>query len=418
MLNRNVHFDVSKSESFLQLSKYKFPSLQDSATEDSINESSDETKIIENTDIPNSEGNNETFNVVSESVDSLKSKSNLSLMSHPLCNSTPGPSRHPFPLTPQISATPNLFSTHPCLAKESTAPAGLSQANWPPLLLRPVLVNNTPYYTMGELGRGSTSTVQRVVDLNWRFYALKSVNLEDIDQLQLDSYQNEILVLQNLRDNSHVIHLFDFEFSPINKKLYIVMECGQLDLARIIKDNNNQPFETYHIQTYWHDMLKGVTAIHSMDIIHTDLKPNNFVLVNTKLKIIDFGIACSLNNDATSFEREGRWGTPNYMAPEMILSIPKNGSLPSQGGVCKISQSADVWSLGCILYKLAYGITPFQHIGDKIKKWIAITDPNEVISFPKDISESLLPVLISCLDRNPRKRPTCLQLLANKFLNC
>ena len=252
--------------------------------------------------------------------------------------------------------------------------------------------------------------------MDWRLYALKSVNLDDADQFMLDCYQNEIGILQKLKDHSNVIRMFDYEYCPATSSLHMVMECGQTDLAQILKANNNQPFELYRIQSYWHDILCGVTAIHSMGIIHSDLKPNNFVLVNTELKLIDFGIAYSLNHDATSFEREGRWGTPNYMAPEMILSIPKSNSIPSQPDVCKISQAADIWSLGCILYKLTYGITPFQHKTDRIKKWIAITDPNEPIEFQKDIPSSLLQVLTSCLDRNPRGRPTGLQLLSQKFL--
>ena len=401
MSQRN-RFDLArKSESILQLSKYTFP---DSGTDDSLNESSGEIEIFGKTDTI-------CPDVGSNPVTSSTDRPNEPL--HPLCQQISVPI-----LTPtQAPPSSYIFSPHPSLLKENTAPAALTEPHWPPLMLRPIVVNNKPYYSMGELGRGATSVVERTVDMNLKFFALKSINLEDTDQLQLDSYQNEICILQHLRNNSNVIHLFDFEYSPLSNRLYLVMECGQLDLASIIKTNNNQPFEIFHIQTFWQDILKGVTAIHSMDVIHSDLKPSNFVLVDTKLKLIDFGIACSLNDETTSFERDGRWGTPNYMAPEMIRSIPKNNSLSPEEAVFKISQSADIWSLGCILYKLTCGVTPFQHITDRVQKWRAITDPNQVISFPEDTSPTLLKVLTSCLDRNPRKRPTGLQLLSNKFLN-
>ena len=428
MSHRKLPLNISKSESIVKLSKYTFPTFHDSESEDSIDESSDETKYLPDTtdssDSPLDTGlhNGKPITELS-SLPLVPAKTITPVTTHPLAAHISAQSVNCSPMTSHYlakqssnstfsNASPSLYP--PQLGRENTAP--LQQPSWPPLMLRPILVNNKPYYTMGELGRGATSTVHRAVDIDWNFYALKSVNLEDTDQLQLDCYQNEISILRDLREHVHVIHMFDYEYSPANKVLYLVMECGQLDLAKIIKDNNNQPFETYHIQTFWHDMLMGVTAIHSMDIVHTDLKPNNFVLVDTKLKLIDFGIACSLNDDATSFEREGRWGTPNYMAPEMILSIPKNNSQTSPENVCKISQAADVWSLGCILYKLSYGSTPFQHISDKIQKWRAIADPREAISFQEDIPSSLLHVLTCCLDRNPRKRPTCLQLLSNKFL--
>ena len=405
-MSQRKRFDLSlKPESILQLSKYNFP---DSGTDDSFNESSEENETFDKTDTICPE-------VGSNPVTGSTDRPNK--LPHPLCSQTSVPILAPSPLTTQAPPSSYIFSPHPSLLREHTAPAAPTESHWPPLMLRPIVVNHTPYYSMGELGRGATSVVERAVDMNLKFFALKSINLEDTDQVQLDSYQNEICILQHLRDNSNVIHLFDFEYSPPNNRLYLVMECGQLDLASIIKANNNQSFEVFHIQTFWQDILKGVTAIHSMDVIHSDLKPSNFVLVNTKLKLIDFGIACSLNDENTSFEREGRWGTPNYMAPEMILSIPKNNSLSSEESVFKISQSADIWSLGCILYKLTYGVTPFQHITDRVQKWRAITNPKQVISFPEDPPLTLLQVLISCLDRNPRKRPTGLQLLSNKFLN-
>ena len=427
MSHRKLPLDISKSDSIVKLSEYTFPT-PDSETDDSIEDSVDETKcLLETPDSSRTHikiGQDTFHNGIPITGQSVPMLATTPVVTHPLAIQISAPSTYPSPMTSfpisnqfpgstLFDASPSPYAPQPVLARENTAP---TQTNWPPLMLRPILVNGKPYYTMGELGRGATSVVHRAVDLDWGFFALKSVSLEETDQMQLDCYQNEISILQNLREHVHVIHMFDYEYSPTNKLLYVVMECGQLDLARIIKENNNQPFETYHIQTFWHDMLMGVTAIHSMDIIHSDLKPNNFVLVDTRLKLIDFGIACSLNDDATSFEREGRWGTPNYMAPEMILSIPKNNSLTTPENVCKISQAADIWSLGCILYKLTYGTTPFQHISDKIQKWRAITDPREAISFQEDVPSSLLQVLICCLDRNSRKRPTCLQLLSNKFL--
>jgi serine/threonine-protein kinase TTK/MPS1 len=64
---------------------------------------------------------------------------------------------------------------------------------------------------------------------------------------------------------------------------------------------------------YWEQMLQAVHTIHEENIIHTDLKPANFLLVEGALKLIDFGIAKAIPNDTTNIQREHQTGTVNYM---------------------------------------------------------------------------------------------------------
>jgi serine/threonine-protein kinase TTK/MPS1 len=58
--------------------------------------------------------------------------------------------------------------------------------------------------------------------------------------------------------------------------------------------------------TYWHmsQMLQAVHVIHEEKIVHSDLKPANFVLVSGQLKLIDFGIANAIANDTTNIQRD------------------------------------------------------------------------------------------------------------------
>lgn len=55
-------------------------------------------------------------------------------------------------------------------------------------------------------------------------------------------------------------------------------------------------------------------------MIHSDLKPANFLLVCGRLKLIDFGIASSISSDATSVERAQAAGTYSYISPEALTA--------------------------------------------------------------------------------------------------
>jgi serine/threonine protein kinase len=71
-------------------------------------------------------------------------------------------------------------------------------------------------------------------------------------------------------------------------------------------------------------VLQAVHTIHEARIVHSDLKPANFLMVEGTLKLIDFGIAKAIQSDTTSIARESQVGTLNYMSPEAILGGANN----------------------------------------------------------------------------------------------
>lgn len=129
-------------------------------------------------------------------------------------------------------------------------------------------------------------------------------------------------------------------------------------------------------------------------MIHGDLKPANFLCVRGALKLIDFGIAKESNADTTKIERDSQVGTVNYMSPEAITDMGGGGE-----GVLKQGRASDVWSLGCILYQMVYGHTPFAHFRTIWQKLQAIPDETKPISFPELRNEHLRNVLTRCLNR-------------------
>jgi serine/threonine protein kinase len=80
------------------------------------------------------------------------------------------------------------------------------------------------------------------------------------------------------------------------------------------------PFYCHFVRAYWTQILTAVRTIHKERIVHGDLKPQNFVLVNNVLKLIDFGASRQMpKNENVIFVYDKVIGTPDYMGPEGFI---------------------------------------------------------------------------------------------------
>merc|ERR1719311_1236955 len=94
------------------------------------------------------------------------------------------------------------------------------------------------------------------------------------------------------------------------------MERGDVDLKQFLEVEHKLTLGD--IQILWRQILEAVQVIHNERIVHSDLKPANFLLVDGRLKLIDFGIAKRMSSETTHISRESTVGTISYMAPEAV----------------------------------------------------------------------------------------------------
>ncbi|KHN77955.1 Dual specificity protein kinase Ttk [Toxocara canis] len=267
-----------------------------------------------------------------------------------------------------------------------------------------VLVNGRKYLLIDQLGKGGSSKVYQVLDvLLKKCQALKFVDLSEADSAVREAYLNEIKLLVDLKNSGCVVQLFDYELR--GNHLYMVMEKGDTDLATFLNTRRNK-IDHIFIRFYWSEMLKCVNAIHNKGVVHSDLKPANFLLVGGNLKLIDFGIASSIPSNRTSVTNYNQMGTLSYMPPEALAD-----SEPHQG---KVNRKSDVWSLGCILYNMVYGRTPYQHFTSIVQKINAIV--NKPVEFDPIDDLELLDVMKKCLTKDPIKRASVEELQRHPYL--
>ena len=141
----------------------------------------------------------------------------------------------------------------------------------------------------------------------------------------------------------------------------------------------------------------GLGEAHRLGVVHRDVKPGNLWLVDGRpdeVKILDFGIARRTSQERTLTQAGAMIGTPGYMAPEQAR------------GEIRIDARADVFSLGCVLFKCLTGRLPFD--GDDVMAVLlklVLEEAPSLRALCPDAPPALEELLARMLSKTPAERP-------------
>lgn len=287
-----------------------------------------------------------------------------------------------------------------------------------------IQINSQQYEKLELLGRGGTSKVYKVRSIATKqTLAIKKVMFDQFDESCVKGFKGEIDLLTKLKEEPRVVRLVDHTISE--GSIYLVMECGDSDLAQVLqtKLNLEKKVDLNFVKFHAMEVLRCVEAVHRAGIVHSDLKPANFLFVKGVMKIIDFGIANAVPDHTANIYRESQIGTPNYMAPEALVEVNHTLSVQSSNGgnTWKVGKPSDIWSCGCIIYQMIYGRPPYGSYTGQLRI-TAIMNPQVKIEYPSrgvggtPVPQSSIELMQMCLARNPNERWTVEQCMNSDFL--
>jgi len=174
----------------------------------------------------------------------------------PSSSRLPSPSHSAYPIQPIPAPVPPSHK-HSTL-DQSAAKNALPPPKQP---LRYISVNKNFYTRFDLIGKGGSSRVFRVMSMNNELYALKRVSLDRTDNEMMAGYMNEIRLLKQLEGNHRIIRLIDSEVraGPGGSKGYLllIMEYGEIDLARLLQDQMRNPLNMTWVAYYWQQVDSG-----------------------------------------------------------------------------------------------------------------------------------------------------------------
>jgi serine/threonine protein kinase len=265
---------------------------------------------------------------------------------------------------------------------------------------------NEIYDIEDTIGAGISLVKKGVNKITKKEYAVKYLlKTRKGQNIPRSSLENEIEILKSLK-HPNIVQLY--ETLEDQSSIYLIMELVNGSDLFEIKSALGGTLRPSSVLSLMTPLLNTLSYLHSLNIIHHDIKPENIIVdyIHNTIKLIDFGSATSL----TKSSEIPVGGTLNYMAPEVLLNM--------RGARNVCDKSVDVWSIGVLTFLLISGVHPFDSektsdnilnriISGKYKFKGTIWDkvPKECKDFTKN-----------CLIVEAKKRSTVVELLKHKWI--
>ncbi|KAI6039670.1 kinase-like domain-containing protein [Pisolithus marmoratus] len=277
----------------------------------------------------------------------------------------------------------------------------------------PTQLNVDQFKVLKQLGRGTYGKVLEAQDrLSGKHLALKVVK-----KGQDDGQADECILMEQqafIRNagNIHTIQLAASFHDSQNFYLLMDIQTGG-DLQQLIDSMELLPIELARF--YAAELLVGIYELHARGIMHRDIKPAN-LLIDGKghLLISDFGFAkiFEVSGGIHPYGQDGplsqapyvaeeRCGTPDYVAPEILLNA-------------EYGFSVDYWAAGITIFQMLVGHTPWH----KARHSQELAEGICYASFPSGaVPRPARALLFGMLDKNPNRRPSYNEILASAFFD-
>jgi tetratricopeptide (TPR) repeat protein/tRNA A-37 threonylcarbamoyl transferase component Bud32 len=253
-----------------------------------------------------------------------------------------------------------------------------------------------PYRIVSRIGRGAFADVYRGFDgrqgASREDIAVKALRLDGVRDGDERAERTRRFLREHeiLRRVSHpnVIRILDLGREP---ELYIVEEWIEGgDLKALIERRSRLPWQ--EALPLLVGLLRGLSALHALDVCHRDLKPGNVLLrTNGAPVIADFGLARMHGLTSMSIPAEVM-GTLPYMPPEQLRGTP-------------VDERADIYSLGVVAFQLLAGGLPYP--GDSFQDFVAnvrTASAPRIELLPREAPAALLRCILRCIEREPARR--------------
>jgi serine/threonine-protein kinase len=259
-----------------------------------------------------------------------------------------------------------------------------------------------PFELEEQIGSGAMGVVFRARYVkNDRRVALKLLPKDVAANPTLAArFQREMEILKDLR-HPHIVHAFGGTCEG-DQWFYAMELIDGGTLATLLQEQGRLPWR--QAVDFGLQVCAALEYAHARGVIHRDLKPGNLLLTRAgKAKLGDFGLA--LVSAETRLTAAGKtMGSLHYMAPEQIQGKPP------------LSNKTDLYALGCVMFELLCGRTPFtgEAMAEVLQQHIRQAPP-KVSSFALDCPVQLEALIAELLQKEPERRPATAQLVANRL---